>query len=231
MMKSFTAIFAAPGLCMLIVGGILLEQRGHTKPEDAEPFHATAKAALENWPVKIGDTWASHETKIPDAAIRLLRPNVTVSRRYQNLKNNRVWADLLIVQCKDPIDMSGHYPPNCYPNNGMPMASQEPRAWTVGEGAEQLRITGKEYQFDGGGLGQPQRQWVYNFFVLPGRGIVPDMTEVRKATGDYQRRYYGCAQFQLVFSTDLGPELRDQIFKEIVGSNAPVLRTLNPKGL
>jgi hypothetical protein len=230
-MKSLTAILAAPGLCLLIVGGILVEQRGHTKPEDAEPFHATAKQALDTWPVKIGDEWISHETKIPEAAIRLLRPNVTVSRRYQSLKNSRIWADLLIVQCKNPIDMSGHYPPNCYPNNGMPMSFKEPRSWTIGEGANRVQISGMEYQFEGGGLGQPQRQWVYNFFVLPGRGIVPDMKEVREATGDYQRRYYGSAQFQLVFSTDLGPETRDRMFKEIVGSNVAVLRTLNPAGL
>src|SRR5438309_926853 len=116
-MKSLPSIFTAPGLCLLVLGGIALEKRTHAKPEDAAPYHARAKAAIDAWPRTIGDSWNSLDTTIPTAALQLLRPNTTLSRHYVNVKDDRESADLLIVQCRDPNDMSGHYPPNCYPNN------------------------------------------------------------------------------------------------------------------
>jgi hypothetical protein len=221
-------MLVSPVLCLTVLGGIVLENRRHTRREDAAPFHARARAALEAWPTTVGEEWTSRETKIPDAAIQLLHPNATVSRHYVNLKNNRQQADLLIVQCSDPIDMSGHYPPNCYPNSGEPLVYQAPRTWQVGA----VTVSGMEYHFETGELGQSRQRCVYNFFILPGRGIVPDMQEVRKASGDYQRRYYGAAQFQLVFPTDLSmsmsQEARDEIFVTLIGADPGIFAVLDP---
>src|SRR5438270_7313246 len=137
-MKSLGPILVSPVLCLVVLGGVVLENRRHTRREDAAPFHARAREALAAWPQTVlgrtpDDEWTSRETKIPDAAIQLLHPNATVSRRYVNLKNDRKWADLLIVQCSDPIDMSGHYPPNCYPNSGEPLVYKAERNWQVGD--------------------------------------------------------------------------------------------------
>src|SRR4051812_49819951 len=75
-MKSLAAIIASPVLCLAVLGGVVLENRRHTRPEDAAPFHARAKAALDAWPQAVsnkatGEDWTSRETKIPDAAIQL----------------------------------------------------------------------------------------------------------------------------------------------------------------
>jgi hypothetical protein len=226
-MKSVASIFTAPALCLMLLGGMALEKRSHTKPEDAAPYHARAKAAIDAWPVQIGKDWTSRAWKIPDAAVQLLRPNTTLSRRYVNVSDERQWADLLVVQCRDPNDMSGHYPPNCYPANGEPMVSERPRTWQVSD----RTINGMEYQFERGDLGKPVRYCVYNFFELPGRGIVPDMQQVREATGDYQRRYFGAAQFQVVFPPDVPQQTRDEIFRTLIGANPQVFSVLNPGGI
>ena len=78
-MKSVASIFTAPALCLMLLGGMALEKRSHTKPEDAAPYHARAKAAIDAWPLQIGKDWTSRAWKIPDAAVQLLRPNTTLS--------------------------------------------------------------------------------------------------------------------------------------------------------
>ena len=226
-MKSAAAIFMSPILCIGVLGGIVLENARHAKPEDASPYHAGAMRAIESWPRTIGDEWTSAPWEMPAAAVQLLRPNAKLGLRYINLKNEWKRADLLIVQCRDPNDMSGHYPPNCYPNNGEPLVDKHPRTWQVGD----MTIEGMEYHFEIGDLGRPRRRCVYNFFILPGRGIVPDMDQVRGATGDYQRRYFGAAQFQVVFPPEMRLDVRDEIFVTIIGSNPDLLRTLNPSGI
>lgn len=226
-MKSLAAILASPALCLAVLGGIVVEKRTHTHPEDAAPFHARARAALQSWPVTIGDEWTSREKEVPAAAVRLLHPNAIVSRVYYSLKDDRKQASLLIVQCSRPNDMSGHYPPNCYKNAGDDLVASIPRIWQIGD----VRITGMEYHFEEVSLGQPHRKCVYNFFVLPGHGIVPDMKDVDEATGDYQRRYYGAAEFQVLFPGDMLEETREEIFTTIIGSDLDVLRILNPPGI
>jgi hypothetical protein len=133
----------------------------------------------------------------------------------------------MIVQCKSPNDMSGHYPPNCYPQSGFPLVHKKQRIWDVGG----LIIKGFEYHFEEGSLGQPRRKCVYNFFVVPGKGIVPDETDVREATGDYMRRDYGAAQFQVVFQAGIDEDTRDEIFVTLIGANLPAFKVLNPPGI
>ena len=175
-MKSVASIFTAPALCLILLGGMALESAA--TPSRRTPRRITRGPRRRSTPGrrKIGKDWTSRAWKIPDAAVQLLRPNTTLSRRYVNVSDERQWADLLVVQCRDPNDMSGHYPPNCYPANGEPMVSERPRTWQVGD----RTINGMEYQFERGDLGKPVRYCVYNFFELPGRGIVPDMQQVRR---------------------------------------------------
>jgi hypothetical protein len=87
-----------------------------------------------------------------------------------------------------------------------------------------------EYHFQARSPGEP-RKCVYNFFVLPGKGIVPDMDDVQRATADYRRRYFGAAQFQLVFYSDLSQSARDSAFATIIGSDPDIFSFLNPPGL
>ena len=170
---------------------------------------------------------------LPGGPIKLVKPNAPSGRNYYTARErHRGPFTLLVVQCRDPIDMSGHYPPNCYPNNGQPIVSSAPRTWTVPGVPQPVR--GTEYHFEAGSLHQPARRVVYNFFVLPGKGVVPDMAEVREASGNHQRRHYGSAQIQVVFDenpSEADPAWRDQVFATLIASKPGVLQVLNPGGI
>jgi hypothetical protein len=227
-MKSPAIILASPVLCLGILAGLAVDNAHHVRPQDAAPYHARVKAAVDAFPYVIG-YWTGSDEPVPTAAVDLLRPNVIVSRRYKKQAEN--WrderqADLLIVQCADSRDMTGHYPPICYPASGEPLISQRPFALKVGN----IVINGTEYLFD---TRQKRtgmlRKSVYNFFVVPGRGIVADIGGVRAAASDYQRRCFGAGQFQVVIENgDLPPEERDEIFKTLIGSDVDLIGVMNP---
>jgi hypothetical protein len=205
---------------------IAADNAAHVKPEDAAPYHARAKAAIDAYPYVIDNgSWTGSDEPVPEAAVRLLRPNALLSRRYTNHPadgEGPAWADLLISQCADSRDMTGHYPPSCYPNNGEPPLGQRSFRLKAGD----VWIDGIEYQFQAKRDQQCKRKSVYNFFVVPGRGIVPDITGVRDAAGDYQRRYFGAAQFQVVMDADQAPEIRDEVFTTLIGADAGIVRIL-----
>ena len=69
---------------------------------------------------------------------------------------------------------------------------------------------------------------MYTFFVVPGKGVVPDIRDVRSAAGDYQRRYFGAAQFQVIVDTDQqSPEVsNDEVFTALNGADVGIIKTL-----
>lgn len=217
-------------MCLGLLAGIVAEDRTHLKPSDVEPYHARAKAVIEEWPRTIEDgNWnTSVDERLPDSAEKLLHPNCQVSRGYTSsslkLPNGQfAQASLLIVQCKDSRDMSGHYPPNCYPAAGQPQIG---KAMPFTMNIAGMTVEGNEYLF----LKNPlpvTRQCVYDFFVVPGFGIKPDMKGVLQAARDYQKRYYGAAQFQVVMDADYPQDTRETIFRQIIGANAKALSVLN----
>jgi hypothetical protein len=224
-MKSIGTILAAPVACLGILGGIVAEQKTHLAPKDAEPYHARAKAALESIPSSPG-LWTSTAKELPAAAVKLLRPNASFCRTYQlrEAGSQQWWqrytVDALIVQCRDSRDMVGHYPESCYPQSGWATVSKRMRIWQVGD----LVIPGTEYQFERFTGSRSELAVVYNFLIVPGRGIVPDIEGVNRAAEDYQRRYFGAAQVQIYMANELASAAerqRDEIFyslmKELVG--------------
>ena len=215
-------------LCLGLLGGIVAEDNTHLRPKDVEPYHHTAKLAIEAWPKAIenGDWSTIVDEVLPASAEQLLHPNCVVQRRYASgtLQWNgaHVQASLLIVQCKDSRDMAGHYPPICYPASGSRQLSAAPFQLNV---AGQV-ISGMEYEFLRPTLPE-SRQAVYDFFIVPGKGFVADMGGVRAAAKNYQARYYGAAQFQVVMDADYPQEIREQVFRMIIGANSQALSVLN----
>jgi len=229
--KSRISILVSPLLCLTVLGGIVAEDRTHLRPGDIAPYHARAKEAIEAWPKTIktseGEWTTSKDDRLPQSAEQLLHPNCELDRLYTSrairVNSLPAQASLLVVQCKDSRDMVGHYPPICYPAAGRP---------NVAKSAFKLMINGKplggtEYQFLFRKPVGEDRQCVYNFFVVPGKGIVADMDGVQEAGKDYQRRYYGAAQFQVVMDADYAQELREKIFKAIIGANLRAIEVLN----
>jgi hypothetical protein len=226
--RSKVTIFASPVLCLGLLAGIVAEDRTHLKPSDVEPYHARAKQVIEAWPKTISEgEWSSKDDQLPISAEQLLHPNCSLSRAYTSsiLRPGGLpaQASLLIVQCKDARDMSGHYPPICYPAAGQPQIGKEqPFTMLFGD----MTVSGKEYVFLKNSL-PVARQCVYDFFIVPGSGCQPDMDGVRRTAGDYQKRYYGAAQFQVVMDADYPQDDRMTIFREIIGANAKALSVLN----
>ena len=231
-MRSFLSIIAAPALCLGILGGISWENARHAKPQDAEPFHAEASRAMAGWAPAFGE-WTSDDARddVPQAAQNLLKPNALIYRRYHRTGARR-GADLftlLVVQCKTPGDMSGHYPPNCYVRAGQPaIGTPARREWAVPGLDAPVRLT--EYRFAGKAQNAPV-EVIYNFFILPGRGFCPDMADVRDATGDYQRKFFGATQVQVRFFEPSDPELRKQTLIDLLTANAGTLKKLDRPGL
>jgi hypothetical protein len=226
--KSKLSILASPLLCLGLLGGIVAEDSTHLQPSDVGPYHRAAKEAVEAWPREIADgRWFTQEDRsLPPAAEQLLHPNVEIDRLYTSrdlwINGQPASASLLVVQCRDTRDMAGHYPPICYPASGEQLESSEPFQLT----ASGVTISGMEYHFVRKSI-PVFRRCVYDFFIVPGKGFQSDMTQVRQAAADYQRRYYGAAQFQVVMSDDYSQEQRERIFKTIIGANPRAFTVLN----
>ena len=94
-------------------------------------------------------------------------------------------------------------------------------------GTRPLCINGVEYQFDSVINGKTYRRIVYNFMVAPGRGIISDMKMLEGAAEDYEQRYRGAAQFQVVFRSLAGQELseaqRDETFATLMRESAAAI--------
>lgn len=238
-MKSLTAIIAPPLLCAGVLLGITVEQFGHVRPQDAEAYHARVKAAIEQTNFTIGDErsgiWIGKDVKPAKAAVELLRPNIILSRRYSSEDRTRPGSarqcSVLIVHCKDSRDMVGHYPENCYVNIGETLVERREREWQV-PGIP--TIIGTEFTFErferGPAGARRVRHCIYNFLVVPtnrGMVIVRDIKGLNEAAEDYQKRYFGAAQFQFVMTDDLKREQRDRIFETLLGSNPEIFRALN----
>ena len=236
-MKSYASILASPVLCLCLLVGIAAQHGTRLKPDDPAvvKYHAAAKTAIRDMPWRIqalGTSWTAQERKPETAAVRLLKPNEILSRHYvQNVTTGRpLTADLLIVQCRDSRDMTGHYPPICYKNIGFELVHKEGRG-PITVGNESVRYT--EYHFEKYSHGRQQKLCVYNFFVVPGRGVVPDIKDVHEAAEDYERRFFGAAQFQVLMPVEpMTPrDVREAVFSALLQSRPAVIATLKSDGL
>lgn len=230
-------LLTGPVLCGLMLVGIAVDHRGDKTAVDYEAFHLRAANAVNGIPLTIG-AWAGREEPLSDEELRVLKPNAyrciayTDTRPIINEPSRRVL--FLVTQCRQASNMEGHYPPNCYPSRGFAAVdgpeegAGNRRTWTAGN----RTLTGVEYFFERRIQSRVNRTAVYNFMVLPEKGVRPDMESVNASAEDYQQRYYGAAQFQLVFGGDLAqatPQARaerDAIFEELIGPCSNVITTL-----
>jgi len=225
----FLLRLTAPIITIGLLIGMVREQRTYLSEADFEPYHQRAGIAIDAVPYKFG-LWMGRDEQVVREAQRLLRPNRIVQRRYIDVGSvgqAERTVSLLIVQCKRSGDMVGHYPRNCYRAIGNEMTEAIPRDWSVGG----ISLPIMEYHFKRVENGQSYWTIVYNFMIVPGRGIVRDMEGVKAAAEDYQQRYYGAAQFQLVFHAPLKQADRDDIFNLFLRELVPTIKTLNSGAL
>ncbi len=236
-MTNYRTIFIAPAACAALLFGMVAESSSRVTPTDAEGYHRRAKTAIESIPTHIG-SWSASREKVPHEALTILRPNAIACWKYVDSDTTGPrgydrWASLLVDQCKEAGDMSGHYPPNCYCNSGEELTYTMPRDWQVNG----MTISGTEYHFQQTTATESTRTAVYNFLIVPdcnhvsGGGICRDIKAVDQAAEDYQRRFFGAAQFQLVMDADLPQPERDRIFTTLMGPCVPVIKMLMSGGI
>jgi hypothetical protein len=233
--KTSKGVWLWPLVSVVMLGGIMAEAGTHVHPADAAKYLEASRNAIDAVPFTLvgpsGNVWNGAKVPIAAAATELLRPNTILSRDYVSQTSGQT-ATLLIVDCSDARDLQGHYPPRCYPAQGEQSLGSKPRTWHLNG----MDIHGMEYEFSKGELGDQQA--VYNFFITPcvpgvavshkelNGAICPDMDDVYISGEDYQRRYFGAAEFQVVMSGTMNAEERDAAFVDLITPIENVIRTL-----
>lgn len=224
------SLILGPVLCTVLLGAMTLQSRQYRGERDFEPFHSRAAVAINSIPLVISP-WMGKEVPLSAEERNLLEPNA-----YRCIFFFKPDPDpdkirnvlLMITQCRNSNKMSGHYPPKCYPSRGYMQTGESVRGWKIAG----MPINGMEYQFERKDRGQTMKTTVYNFMILPEQGIKPDMNSINASAEDYEQRYYGAAQFQVVFGGSLAEQTvdarreRDQIFAELIAPCQGVIRTL-----
>ncbi|HEY0008374.1 MAG TPA: hypothetical protein VGB55_06600 [Tepidisphaeraceae bacterium] len=229
---SLRSLILGPGLCLAVIVAMSLENRQYHDEADIEPFHVKAALAVERIPLVIAP-WMGQEIPLTEDERRILSPNAYrcikfVDTRAAALDDPSRQVLLMVAQCRRAGQMNGHYPPECYPSRGyMPVGSDQRRSWVVNGTV----IDGMEYAYERREAGRAVRTSVYNFMVLPNQGIRADMKAINESAEDYQQRYYGAAQFQVVFAGALAEAgsrgERDKIFAELMNPCLGVIQTLS----
>jgi hypothetical protein len=215
---------AAIALSLAMIVGAGIEGRQFRPPPDASGYQARVKAVADQLlpPALVLGDWVGKERDVDASAVTLLRPNVIVSREFDNAKTGEK-VGLLFVDCSDARDTVGHYPPICYPSQGWSLQTGTQTQWAL----PNVKVNGMEYTFVRGDFNGDDNLLVDDFFVLPGAGTTPYRSDVIKAAGDLQRRFYGVAQVQLVFfDSQYTADRRHQAFVDIVGPLEKLLQTV-----
>jgi hypothetical protein len=187
------------------------------KPAEAEAYHRRIAAVAAASPAHFG-SWVSTEAPVPEAAITMLQPNVTISRKYTNIATGEE-ATLLLVQCRDAHAMSGHYPPVCYKAHGFEQVASSARDWQV----DGLTIHGMVYTFSSTRPDDLSSMIIYNFMMLPNGTTCRDMDGVEASARDPRKRTLGAGQLQILVGANMPQEERDALFLSLVQSNRPTI--------
>jgi hypothetical protein len=208
----------APAVCALLLCGLTADRiMYHLPAGDPGPYHERIREAAEHIPYQVGD-WIGTDEEVPKSAIALLKPNVVLGRRFENVRTGQ-HVSMLLVQCRDARDIGGHYPPRCYPSHGWRQDEAIPRDWVV----EGETFPGMEYRFSYDRLGVPSEIVVYNFIIRPGGAIERTTRGLREAAADRRKKLFGGGQFQLVFQGDTTHSQRDEILAELLPIVLPVI--------
>jgi hypothetical protein len=208
-----------PILSLILLAGMAAEKLTFRPPADARPYHARIQQLAAALPAKIND-WASSDVGVPYEAVDKLRPNVLISRNYENLVDGRE-VIFLLVQCQDARQLGLHYPPVCYPSQGYTELSSTRRDWTI----DGLHIAATEYEFSLG-PNRPTDKVVENFMVLPDGRVAPDIITVTAAANDVYSRYYGAAEIQIVLEPRTTDAERARLVELFVRTYEPILRAI-----
>ncbi len=217
------ALFATgvPLATLFLLLAVALHSLMQPGAADARPYHAAVVTASDNTPLQV-DNLQAKPMEIPEGSLKLLRPNTARAAQYTS-PDQHISAQFLLIQSKDARDLSGHYPPRCYPNvYGYVQLDSKPRQWQI----DGLTLQGTEYTFAESSLTNAPRWVVMHFFALPGGGTTGKLSQMQHAAADYLRRYQGAAQIQMVFADSVPQPDRDAMFVQVMNAHQPLLKAI-----
>ncbi len=202
----------------ILVGVELRSVSLRSQPEEATAYLAACRESATSIPYSLPSGWIGQDTEVPTIVDDILRPNVLVSRAYDNLAGTGR-AGLLLVQTADVQRLLGHYPPACYPGRGWNNLGGEPADWTIGD----LDINGTIYRMvpPGGDMDQPI--YIYNFILRPDGETGRDMDAVWTSGRSGRSRYFGAGQVQVLFYGNMTADAREAVFASIVQACEPAI--------
>jgi Protein of unknown function (DUF3485) len=209
-------------LAVLILLGIAAHKYATIrKPAGVEEYHRRIRESARLVPSQI-DGWVGRDAPVPVQAIKVLDPNLMISKSYVNVETGQ-HAGFMFVHCSDAHDMAGHFPLRCYPAKGWDTKSSRRRDWQAGD----LRVTGMEYEFfapesiDGG---RPESSIVVaNFLMRPGGQIWRDMDGMTRSIIGAGGQSSGAAQLQIHFDASVPEEKRDAAIVALIKGYRPVI--------
>ena len=206
-------------LAVVVLAGIAAHRYATVRtPADVSAYHRRVRDARAAVPSHI-DGWVGSDVPVPAQAVRMLDPNLLVSRRFVNVENG-LSAGFLLVHCADAHDMAGHFPPRCYPAAGWDLRARRPREWTVGG----RRVAGYEYDFVKDSLEQHSSMTVASTLLRPGGQVFADMAAMTRSILGAGGQSSGAAQLQVYFDDDqLSQEQRDAAVVALLGGYRPVI--------
>ncbi len=201
---------------LLAVGGIDAKT-----PEGVQEYHAAVRMAVDRIPYRIGP-WVAQDVETPPAAVKLLKPNTLMQRRYTDPATGESF-NLLLVHCGDMRDMQGHYPPICYPAHGW--THLESRMTYFDVGAD--RLPARSYRFEREVQGSQQRMAVVGFFILPDGTLAADIKDLNRRATNRSLSGLGAAQVQLVVDEAMPVERRREILEQLGRAIEPTIRVIS----
>ena len=211
------ALAAGILLALLATGG-----SGSITTAQTEKYQRKVAAMIDQIPVKVGP-WIGRDVQAPAAAVKILRPNRILQRRYTNPATGQTFS-LLVVDTGDVRDMQGHYPPKCYPAHGWEELDRRDIAVDFAGSS----FPAKEYDFRRTVDGFEQRMNVIGFFVVPDGSV--DLVSTYKGLLAAGRRRtqagLGAAQIQLVSGGDMDAGERRRLANLFVRAIEPVIRVV-----
>jgi hypothetical protein len=205
-------------LTIALIAGAGVEGRQFRPPPDASAYRQRVKDVAALLPMTIGN-WIATNQEVEQSAVKILHPNVIISRQYRNALTGQD-VGFLFVDVQDARDTVGHYPPICYPAQGWSTQVIQPLTWRLPDRSVNLT----EYTFVSALFDKDGTLVVDDFFVLPQIGIVPNRDPVIAAARDLSRRFYGVAQVQFVFLGDTTAAQRESAFHELI---TPAVRLID----
>lgn len=186
----------------------------------AEEYFGRVRDAIERIPYIVGP-YIGADSEPTAAAIKLLRPNKILQRRYKDPATRKT-VDLLIVHCADVRDMQGHYPPVCYPAHGWVGKAAEPSQMPI----EGTLFPATYYRFHRSVDQVEQRLRIVNFFILPDGRLLADDRDLEAVSKSRASAGLGSAQVQLIFGDNVTEEERADLATQFGRAIAPVVREI-----